>query len=513
MQIARTKNTKRNIIWGFADKFVQLVLPFITRTLILKLIGEKYLGLNGLFTSIISVLNLADLGFGAAITYSMYKPIADNDMEKLSALLNYYKRIYRVIGCIVLAFGLGIMPFLDKLITGEVPPDINLYLLFSIYLLNTVLSYWLFAYKRSLLHACHRDDVVTKISVVLLMLQYGLQIVLLLAFNNYYIYIVVLPVITLLSNLAAGYFSKKMFPEVVCRGTITKDEKKDIKKRVSGAFISNVCGVTRNSLDSVFISSFLGLSLVAIYGNYYYILGAVHGILTVITNSMAGGVGNSIAKESEEKNYKDFSKFTFLYSWISGWFACCMICLYQPFMHLWVGSGLMLDEGTMLLFGFYLYILATSDIKNVYYTARGLWWEGRIRAILEFAVNLILNFIGAKFFGIFGIMMATIITMIFINFLYGSQILFKHYFKSQSLGKFVLKHLTYFAVVCIVGAATYLLCSLMPNEGILYLLIKGVICVIVPNVLFFVIYSRTKIFGETKPLIKGLLKGFAKKKA
>lgn len=147
--INRTKNTVRNVFWGFIDKIVLLILPFITRTLILKLIGEEYLGLNGLFTSIITVLNIADLGFGAAITYSMYKPIADNDNETLCAILNFYRKIYRIIGCVILVIGFSIMPFLPHLIKGSVPDDVNLYLLFTIYLSNTALSYLLFAYKRS----------------------------------------------------------------------------------------------------------------------------------------------------------------------------------------------------------------------------------------------------------------------------------------------------------------------------------------------------------------------------
>ncbi len=506
MQIERTKNTTRNIGWGLLEKIVQIVLPFVTRTLILKLIGEKYLGLNSLFTSIISVLNLADLGFGVAITYSMYKPIAENDFDKLNALLNYYRKIYRIIGVIVLAVGLGLMPFLDSLISGEVPSDISIHLLFAIYLANAVLSYWLFAYKKSLLHACHRDDVVNKISLTLTTLQYGLQIALLYIFDNYYIYIIVLPIITLINNVATGIITKKLYPNLYCKGSVDKETSKDIKKRVSGAFIGKVCGTTRNSLDSVFISAFLGLSLVAIYGNYFYILTALHSVLNIITVSMSGGVGNSIAKETEEKNYKDFNRFTFLYSWLSGWFACCMICIYQPFMRIWVGESLMLEEHTMILFGVYLYVMCSSDIKNVYYTAAGLWWEGRFRAILEVAVNFVLNIVGAKFFGIFGIIMATIITMIFINFLYGAQILFKHYFKNQKLSKYYLKHLIYVLVIVLVSALTYYICSLLPNSGILYLLLKALICAVVPNVLLFVIYCRTNAFKSILPTIKSILR-------
>jgi hypothetical protein len=171
-----------------------------------------------------------------------------------------------------------------------------------------------------------------------------------------------------------------------------------------------------------------------------------------------------------------------------------------------VGESLMLEEHTMILFGVYLYVMCSSDIKNVYYTAAGLWWEGRFRAILEVAVNFALNIIGAKFFGIFGIIMATIITMIFINFLYGAQILFKHYFKNQKLSKYYLKHLIYLLVIVLVTALTYCICSLLPNSGILYLLLKALICAVVPNVLLFVIYCRTNAFKSILPTIKSILR-------
>jgi len=507
----RTLNTTRNVKWGIGEKLVQMLLPFVTRTLMLKLIGEEYLGLNGLFTSIISVLNMADLGFGIAITYTMYKPIAENDNETLCAILNFYKKVYRIIGGVVLAVGVAFIPFLPFLIKSDIPSDVNIYILFSVYLVNTVLSYWLFAYKKSLLHAYHRDDINTKISLLLTVLQYGAQIFALAMFKSYYIYVIVLPLITFSSNLLTAVVTKKMYPLLFCRGKIASDMAKGIKKQVSGAFIGKVCGTTRNSLDSMFVSSFLGLKYVAIYGNYYYIMSAVHGMMNVATNSMVGGVGNSIVKDTPEKNYRDFTKFTFLYSWIAGWCSCCLLCLYQPFMYIWTGKELMLPFGTMLLFCIYLYVLSASDIKNVYYTAKGLWWEGRFRSVLEVVLNFLLNFIGAKYFGIFGIMLATIITMVSVNFLYGAKILFKNYFTNEKLSGFIIRHCFYLIVVASVSTVTYFVCSLLPNVGVGFLFAKAGICIVLPNILFLIAYCKTSMFSEVKPLISRVFSGFTRK--
>lgn len=511
MKIQRTKNTARNMMWGVFNNLVKMLLPFVARTILLKLLGEQYLGLNGLFSSILQVLNLADLGFGTAIVYSMYKPIAEDNKDAICALLAMYKKIYRVIGGVVLTIGLCLLPFLKYFIKGDIPDDVNIYLIYLIYLGNTVISYWMFAYKTSLLSAHQRNDMTMKIHTVLLFVQYGLQIGLLLIVKNYYLYLIVLPFITMLTNIATAMVVKKLYPEYICRGQVSDDVKKGIKKQVGGLFISKVCGVTRNALDNVFISSFIGLTAVSIYGNYYYILNAVHGLLSVIGQSMLGGVGNSIAKESKEKNFVDFNRLNFLYAWLSGWCACCMLCIYQHFMEIWVGSKFLFPFSTMVLLCVFFYAMTMTDIKNVYVDACGLWWQNRVRSILEAVSNFVLHIILGYFFGIWGIIGATLITIVTINFIYGNYILFKHYFKNESLKLYLLKHLGYLTVTAIVTVITYIVCSLLPKTGFIALIGKAAICVVLPNVLFLLFYCQTKVFAQAKPLVINIIRGFMKK--
>lgn len=506
MRIDRTRNTTRNTVWGIAEKLLALVLPFVARTILLHLLGEKYLGINSLFSSILQVLNMADLGIGTAIIYNMYKPIAEDNVNEICALLALYKKIYRIIGCIILFLGLLLMPFLHYFIEGEVPNDVNIRLVFSIYLINTTLSYFLFAYKRSLLYAFHRNDIGTKVSMILILMQYTLQIGVLFIIKNYYLYLIILPVITLLNNIIIDVITKKMYPQYVCRGDVSEAIKRGIKKQVSGIFIGKLCGTTRNSLDSIFISMFLGLTEVAIYSNYFYILNSVHSILGIIITSMMGGVGNSIVSETKKKNYEDFKKFTFLYSWLAGWCTCCMLSLYQHFMIIWVGQELIFPSHIMVLFCIYMYALSTIDIKNLYVTAAGLWWENKIRALLEFIVNFLFNYILGKYFGISGILIATLITVIVVNFVYGTYILFKYYFTEESLSKHYLRHAVYFIVILTVSVITYFINSLLPKTGLLFLLAKTGICMILPNWMFYIIYRRTEIFIDAKQVVISTMK-------
>ena len=167
MRIERTKNAVRNILFGTVNRVINIILPFISRTVILYVMGTKYLGLSSLFSSILSFLSLAELGVGGAMVYSMYRPIAQNDHKTICALLNLYRRLYRTIGLVVLALGVALMPFLGVLVTEELPGDVNLYILYALYLINAVLSYWLFAYKNALLQAHQRTDVNSAIGSVI----------------------------------------------------------------------------------------------------------------------------------------------------------------------------------------------------------------------------------------------------------------------------------------------------------------------------------------------------------
>lgn len=426
MKLEKTKNARRNILFGILNKVITMFLPFVVRSVIIYALSAEYLGLNSLFSSILQVLNLTELGFSSAMVYSMYKPIAENDDETICALLNFYRKIYFIIGCIVLSLGLLLLPFLDKLINGDVPDNINIYILYLCYLVNTVLSYMMFAYRSSLLNAHQRTDVISNINTITLGSMYFLQIIVLIATKNYYTYVLMMPAFTILNNLIVAGVSRKYYPQYECKGELDSTLISGIKKQTVGLMVNKICAVSRNSLDNIFVSTFLGLAATAMYGNYYYIMNAIIAILMVVSNGLLAGVGNSIVTESPEKNYSDLNKINFVYMWFAGWCTICLICLYQPFMKLWVGKKLMFPNVVAIAFGIYFYALEMGVVRGVYSDAAGLWWENRYRAIVETIANLILNYILVKCFGILGIIVATLISLLVINFGFGSQIVFKY---------------------------------------------------------------------------------------
>ncbi len=502
---SRTKNAKRNIMAGIANKIVHLVFPFIIRSITIQVLGTEYLGLGSLFTSILQVLNLAELGFSSAITYNMYKPIAENDTKTICALLNLYKKIYRIIGLVILLLGLGVMPFVRNLIDGNIPEGVNIYILYALFLFNTVSTYFLFAYKSALLNACQRNDIASNVQTITSLIQYSAQILVLMVTENYYLFVIMQTATSVLNNLLTAYIAKRKYPHYICIGEVTKEQRKDIRKRVYGLMIYKVCSATRNSFDSIFISSMVGLTAVAIYSNYYTVMMAIIGVMGIFTSSIISSVGNSIATESEEKNYQDMNKFNFMYMWFSGCLTICLACLYQPLMKLWMGEENMFPFGIMILFCIYFYALKMGDVRAVYSDAKGLWYENRFRTIAESILNIVLNAVLGYFFGVTGIILGTLISLIIVGIGYGSQILFKHYFVHYKVSKFYLQHLTYALVTIVIGVITYLVCSLISFEGVFGLVLKTLICIGLPNLAYLLVYRNTKIYKEAAGFIKNIL--------
>ena len=499
MKLAKAKNAKRNIVAGVANKIITMILPFLVRSVIIYKLSADYLGLNNLFSSILQVLNLSEMGFSNAVVYSMYKPIADNDTKTICALMNFYKKVYRVIGFIVLGIGLLLLPFLGNLINGDYPQGINIYYLYLFYLANTVLSYWMFAYKNAILNAFQRTDIISNVNTISLGGMYVAQIAILFATKNYYLYVTMMPFFTVLQNLLIAHESTRLYPQYVCEETISINIISGIKKQVSGLMITKLCAVSRNSFASIFVSAFLGLTVTAIYGNYYYVMNAVIAILNVIGNAFLAGVGNSIVTDSCEKNYADLTKINFIYMWLSGWCTACLLCLFQPFMKLWVGEELMFSMPIVILFCIYFYSLEMGVIRGVYSDAAGLWWENRYRAIAESLANIILNYVLGKYFGVAGIIIATLASLLVINFGLGSQIVFKHYFKNGKLKEYFKYHGIYALVTLIVCSVTYFMTSILTLDGILGLVVRFVICCIVPNILYVAIYYRTRNYSNAIP--------------
>lgn len=497
MNTDRKRNALRNIKWGWIQRFVSIILPFGVRTVLIYVLNAQYAGLSSLFASILSILSLTELGFSNAIVYSMYKPIADDDEKKICALLNLYRKAYWIIGTIILLLGSVLIPILPLLIKGDVPNDTNIYILYGIYLINSALSYFLYGYKTSLLSAHQREDIISKNTLLYTVLLNVIQCVILLCYRNYYLYTIIIPLSTVLLNLLNNHTVNRVYPKYKPYGILKSEEKAELKRNIMGLMIWKIGGATRNTFDSIVVSMYLGLITVAMYNNYFFIITGVNAFLGVIVTSITAGVGNKIVTDSPERNYMDFRKFQFYYNWIAGLSTVFMMCLFQPFMQLWMGRELVFPNSIMILFSFYFFMMQQGSINAVYYHAAGLWWHGRFRSIIEAALNIILNFILGKYYGVSGIIIATIISFTLVN-VYGSKFVFTMYFKNKGFLHYFADNYFFLLVVAISGFLSFVfldkVSELLGANLIIKMFLGIIICITLPNALFLTIFSRFKIY-------------------
>lgn len=498
MQESRTKNAKRNIVFGVLNRISMILLPFAIRTVMLYMLGSEYLGLDSLFSSILSFLSLAELGVGSALVYSMYKPIAENDSELICALLNLYRRLYRIIGTVIFGVGVLLIPFLHNLVKGGSPPDINLYILYLVYLINTSLTYWMYGYKVSLLSAHQRSDVESKCILLSQSGMYLMQIMALILFRNYYWYILWLPVFTILNNLVISKTTDRMYPNYRCQGAINKEMQADIKKKVFALFGTKANSVVLHALDNIVISAFLGLTMVGIYGNYYYIMSAIAGMIYIVYSSITAGIGNSLETESIDKNYFDFSVLTFANFWLVSFCSVSLLCLYQPFMKIWVQERNMLDMMAVVLLVVYFYVYQIRKVVLTYKDAGGIWWEDRFRPYIVMVVNLIGNLILVQIIGIYGVILSTIISML-VSIPIENYTVFKYIF-NRSSRSFYLSNLVYMGMTIGLCALTYGICSFAPN-GIPGLFVRALICLVIPNLIIILLFRKKEEYLHARKLV------------
>lgn len=502
---SRVLNTKRNIISSYILMIFQLVFQFISKTLIVYTLGEQYLGLSSLFSSILMVLNVAELGFTTSIVYFMYKPLADNDTDKVCALLSYLRSVYKIVGGIMLIIGLGAGFLLPWLIKGDVPTNINIYFLYLLYLINTVISYFLAAHKSALLTAVQRLDLTKISSIVVIIIQYTLQIISLVVFKNYYYFIISMIIGTALTNIFAALISKKKFPQYECRGNLEESDKKNIIKKISGLLICNISIVTYTTLDSIILSAFVGLTMVAIYSNYMTIYRAVNQLIVLVRSAMQSSVGNSVAKDSVEKNLSDLHLWQFLFFFISTICASCLLCLYQPFMEFWMGNKLLLPIYDVILIVIWFFIDISQQPHLLYLSGAGLWNEMKMSYIFNTCCNLILNIVLGKYFGITGVLIASLVTCIISGVFWQCTIIFHKYF-NQSSKKYIFAQFKYFLIATIIVGVCYLVSSYINLPGFGGIVLKLFACLTLSTILVLFFSIKNKNFKSALNLFKRVIK-------
>ena len=348
--------------------------------------------------------------------------------------------------------------------------------------------------------------IISKINIASSTVLYLIQIASIMIFKNYYVFVAATIFSQVLTNIIIAIVSKRMYPDICPHGKLEKSERKEINKRIKDLFTAKVGSVIVNSADTLVISVFLGVTMLAIYQNYFYIITALNGIMTIVYHACMAGIGNSVIVESKEKNYNDLKKFTFIVMWLVGLCSVYLLCLYQPFIELWVGKDLQLEFAAVICLASYFFVYQFNQLLCTYKDAAGIWHEDRYRPLITALANLVLNIITVQFIGIYGVILSTVLTYLFIGSPWLVKNLFSTIFEHKHLFDYVKKILFYTFISIIAAVLSYYTCIWIDGPVVIVLIERLLICTVVVNIVYFACYFPLKDYRESKKLIKKVIK-------
>lgn len=430
MEESRTKNSIRNIIFSLGFQLVTIGLSFVNRTIFIWILGVNYLGISGLFSDILSMLSLADLGFSVALTYSMYEPLANHDYDRLAALINLYRKVYRIIALAVTVIGLALIPFLKYLVRLDKPiPDLNLY--YILFLANTVASY-LVVYKTAILTADQKEYVLNKYRSIFSILQTIFMTLFLWLTHSYIVYLWVQVFFTYAQNFYCSYIAQKQYPFINKKIKLPFKEVKEIFKNLYSVFLYKISGVLLNATDNTLISVLVGTGMVGYYSNYSLITTKVATLVNTLFYSLTASLGNLVVKEKAERRYEVFQMMQSVSVILSTVCICGFSFLIQDFIRLWLGPRFVLDIDTLvaIILNFYLVIILLP--VWVYREATGLYQQIKYIMVLTAIINLILSIWWGKLWGVAGIIFASVVARVVTYVWYEPVLLFKEYLGKSS---------------------------------------------------------------------------------
>jgi O-antigen/teichoic acid export membrane protein len=487
----RVKNSLINITTGLGSQVIITLLSFISRTVFITYLGVEYLGINGLFTNVLGMLSLAEAGIGSAIIFNLYKPVAENDIQKINMLINFYKKVYRVIASVVFILGLSFLPFLD-LFVKEANIE-NVGLIYILFLTNTAASY-LFTHKISFLNVSQKGYVVTSVYSISTVIATFVKIGVLHYTGNFILYLVIDILITIITSIVLSILVDKMYPFLKNRVAVNLDPetKNNIIKNVKSIVLHKIGGYAVFGTDNLIIASFVSVAAVGLYSNYYMLINISRTLINQVFNNINYSVGNLVAIESDEKIYSFFKVMMLFNYWIYSFFTITLFVIIQPFIVLWLGNDFLMSKGILLILMINFFVSGMRRSISMVKSTAGIFHEDRYAPFFEAGVNLVASIILVQYLGIVGVFIGTLISTLLVPFWVAPYLVYKNVFK-QPVRYYFYKYI-YFVIL---GTGTCFLTYVISNffnDGWNSLFIKGLICLFVPNLVYLVMFYRTEEF-------------------
>lgn len=490
MANTRLQNSKKNIIFAYVQQFVTIFLKFFSRTVTIQVLGADYLGISSLFSDVLNLLSLADLGFSTAMAYTFYKPIAEDDDVRISQLVNFYKKIYSIIALVVLGIGLSMLPFLGYIVNLEnAVPHIKLY--YILYVVNSAVSY-LFVYKTILLTASQKNYILVRMQLVINIIMTGIQMILLIVTRNFICCLLIMIGITVLQNVYPSYKVSKIYPAIKENHTLPKEERNKIFSNIKAVFIYKVSGKLVTSTDNVLISTIINTTTVGYYSNYNMLVTYLTGFVSAIFTSITASVGNLLVskQDNQEKKFKVFECEQIVAMMISNIVVVCYGLLINDFIKLWIGAEYVVDNIAVFAICLNFYLTCIFQPLWSFREASGLYLKTKYINIATAVVNLVLSAIWGYKIGLAGILLATPISKLATYFWYEPPILFADYFNKSSKEYFilVLRNTVYIAAIICVA---YFAGTMIETPSFLMWFVKAIVVGTICTVINVLLYWKT----------------------
>lgn len=504
---SRTKNSIKNSITGSASQFISTILNFLVRTIFIYYLTEEYLGINGLFSNILYVLNFAELGIGHAIVYKLYKPVAEDNKERIKSLINLYKKISIIIGFTIFILGISLIPFLEYII--KEPPKIkeNLNLLYCLFLLETIGPYF-FGYKRYLLLVNQKNYINNIIELIFSITKSILQILILVFTKNYILYLIIYITSTIFSNIYISIYINKKYPFLKEKNIekIKREELRELWNNVKALFAYKIGNTVLSGTDNIILSMTSGISAVGIYSNYSLIITAINKILWTILTGLTGSIGNINATKTKEKQEETFNQSLLISCILYGSGCVCLAVLLNPFITIWIGKKYILDELTITIAVLVYYLRGISYPADTYRDTLGLFNEGKFIPLICAIINIILSFILGNKLGIKGVFLATIISIIATTFWYMPKLIYKKIF-NKSIIYFIKKILIYTIPFIISYIISNKLILLFNHNTIINFIIQTIITITCISIITIAMLYHTDEFKKiSKKILNAIIK-------
>ena len=516
---SRTKNTIYNFITSIGGQIITIIMQFVVRTVFIQTLGKSYLGINGLFTNILSMLSLAELGVGNAILFKLYKPLAEKDEKRINILIKFYKKIYTLIGIIVAVIGVCLIPFLHLMVKDYDKLSvlgINAVLIYSIYLFQSISSYLFFAYKSAIVKADQKEYVLNIVSYAFTIATSILQIILLKIIKNFELYVIVLVISTILQNTVNAHIANKLYPCIKekTNENLDKKEIKDIFKDCSAIFLYRLNGVVLKATDNIIISTILGLEMVGIYSNYYILYTTINTIFNKVFDSVVHSLGNLHATKDLNHEYRIFKTVNLIAIILGATAGIGIFTVSNEFIKTWLGGEWVLKQPFSLLMGIEIYTLATRSYLNKYRSAMGLFQQAKYRPLFGMIINLIVSIILVKHWGICGVLAGTIIADWTTIMWYDPLIIHKYGLENKfSIISYYKKNLSFILIAIVLGTINYVFnTNVFINLNWISIIIHAAICCITVPITYIIIFLKNEETKQILNLINKILSKVIKRK-